>query len=303
MAGFQRADSQEKRSGNDLHEHQRNVRTKKRLPERGLPVPGMRVFFQEIYERYHRAEYISPDPLEFLYLYEDPLDREIVGMIASSLAYGRVAQILKSVASVLKAMGPSPRGFLEEASETSVREAFRGFKHRFTTDRELADLLLGIRDVIRKHGSLQACFLAGISPRDEDVLPALSVFVRELGMRGCGDYNSLISIPEKKSACKRLNLFLRWMTRSDEIDPGCWTCVSPAKLIVPLDTHMYRICTVLGMTSRSQADMRTAREITDGFKKIDKSDPVRYDFSLTRLGIRKVGELSSLVGRYTGRTA
>ncbi len=286
--------------GNDLQERLESVKTRKELQRERIPSPGMRVFIQEIYERYHRAEFISPDPLEVLYFYEDPLDREVVGLIASSLAYGRVPQILKSVGNVLKAMGPSPRGFLEDASEASLREAFRGFKHRFTTDAELVDLLLGIQGAVRKYGSLQACFLAGFNLNDETVLPALSGFVREIGKRSGREYTSLVSIPEKKSACKRLNLFLRWMVRSDEIDPGCWTGVSPAKLIIPLDTHMFRICTGLGMTSRSQADMRTAQEITAWFRKINGKDPVRYDFSLTRLGIRKVGGLSSVLKKYTG---
>ena len=107
-----------------------------------------RAFLQETFERFHHAEYISPDPLQFVYLYDDPLDREIVGLIASALAYGRVAQVLKSVGLVLDKMGPSPRCFLEETEESGLMERFSGFRHRFTTGRELAELLTGIRRVI-----------------------------------------------------------------------------------------------------------------------------------------------------------
>lgn len=178
-----------------MHEQLGDVKTRKDLQRERIPSPGKKVFIQEVYERYHRAEFISPDPLEVLYLYEDPSDREIVGLIASSLAYGRVAQILKSVNSVLKSMGPSPREFLEDVSEASLKEVFRGFKHRFTTDAELVDLLLGIQDAVRKYGSLQACFLAGFNVKDETVLPALSGFVRQIGSRRSGEYSSLVSIP------------------------------------------------------------------------------------------------------------
>jgi uncharacterized protein (TIGR02757 family) len=138
-----------------------------------------------------------------------------------------------------------------------------------------------------------------LSSKDETTLPALSSFAREINVRACEQYNSLIPQPAKKSACKRLHLFLRWMVRSDEVDPGVWTGVSPAVLIIPLDTHMHRICGLLGMTARTQADMRTAHEITEGFRRVSPEDPVRYDFALTRLGIlREEEELSSIVERF-----
>ncbi|MRR38115.1 DUF2400 family protein, partial [bacterium] len=115
---------------------------------------------------------------------------------------------------------------------------------------------------------------------------ALHAFTRAiLPHAACGSTSSLIPDPGRKSACKRLHLYLRWMVRSDEIDPGVWTGISPDSLVVPLDTHMFRISGALGLTSRSQADEKAAREITAGFRKICPGDPVRYDFSLTRLGI------------------
>jgi len=254
---------------------------------RKMPVHDKRTVLQEIFRMYHRPEFISPDPLEFIYRYDDPFDREIVGLIASSLAYGRVSQIIRSTGRVLEKIGRSPRAFLEDTDEVKLKGAFSGFKHRFTTDSELVDLLLGIQGAVRGYGSLEACFLAGLSRGDETTIPALSAFTREIRIRTGDQYNSLIPQPTKKSACKRLHLFLRWMVRSDEIDPGVWTSVPPAKLVVPLDTHLHRICRSLDMTSRAQADVRTAREITEGFRRVSPEDPVRYDFSLTRRGIRR----------------
>ncbi len=245
---------------------------------------------EDLYDRLNRRRYVHPDPLEFLYEYDDPADREVVGLVASSLAYGRVAQILKSVRCVLGRMGPGPVRFLQDVSEASLQRDFTGFRHRFATGENVSAMLLGVKRVIDRYGSPGSCFIAGMGPGDETVLPALSLFVRELNGEGrCGH---LLPDPARGSACKRMNLFLRWMVRADEIDPGGWGAVPAAKLIVPLDTHMHRIALTLGATRRKSADMRTAMEITDAFRRISPGDPVRYDFALTRLGIRSEMDLS-----------
>ena len=242
-----------------------------------------------LYAWYNKREFVHPDPLEFLYNYYDIRDREIVALIASSLAYGRVAQILKSVSLILELMSPSPYRFLTGISEKDLLKSFTGFKHRFTTGDDMSSMLLAVKKMIKKDGSLCNAFLSGYSESDDNILPALSAFVRRLVNESGGGKNSLIPLPDRGSACKRLILFLRWMIRKDSVDPGGWDGISPSKLIIPLDTHMYSICTGLKMTCRKQADMRTAIEITNGFKKIIPEDPVKYDFSLTRLGIRKEG--------------
>ncbi len=236
------------------------------------------------YRKYNRREYVHPDPLEFLYNYNDAGDREVVGLIASSLAYGRVGQILKSVSSVLEVVGETPRSFLEKTSEKGLLDSFRGFKHRFATEEDIAGLLLAIKTIIKKYGSLNKAFLSGYSPSDESILPALSNFAEMIS--AAGKNTNLISIPSKGSACKRLNLFLRWMIRSDAVDPGGWSGIPASKLLIPLDTHMYNIGSRLGFTHRRQANLKTAIEITRAFSEIVPGDPVKYDFALTRLGIR-----------------
>ncbi|MEW6614971.1 MAG: TIGR02757 family protein [Thermodesulfobacteriota bacterium] len=249
----------------------------------------------DLYARYNRREFVHPDPLEFLYHYEDIRDREIVGLVASALAYGRVQQILKSVSFVLQRMQPSPSLFLSHASREALLLDFAGFKHRFTTREDIVSMLLGIKGIIERYGSLQACFVAGINDCDSTILPAISAFAKELNTEQNGSPNSLLPSPTKGSACKRLNLFLRWMVRKDEVDPGGWDTVKASKLIVPLDTHMHRICLSLKITGRKQADIRTATEITAAFRTISPDDPVRYDFALTRLGIRNEGDMDDFL--------
>ncbi|MGC9325953.1 MAG: TIGR02757 family protein [Desulfomonilia bacterium] len=249
--------------------------------------PEKKRLLDELYALYNREEFITPDPLQFLVSYCDIRDREIAGVICAGLAYGRVMQICRSVSRVLSPMGHSPRAFLEKASPDSLQETFHGFKHRFTTDAELVDVLWALREVIREHGSLQTCFVRGFREMDRDTTKALSLFVQEIRKHTPrGSTNSLLPCPDKKSACKRFHLYLRWMVRHDNVDPGGWDGIDPSCLVIPLDTHMHRICTALGMTTRRQADLRTALQITDTFRMVSPEDPVKYDFSLTRLGIR-----------------
>lgn len=240
----------------------------------------------KVYRIYNQREYVHPDPLEFLYGYEDPGDREIVALIAALMAYGRVEQILTHVEEILEIMGPSPRNYLISNDEKKIRLDFENFLYRFTRGSQIAALLLGIKGVLADFGSLDNCFLHGFeSGGGYDILKGQSWLIQQLSRRG--DPGFLTAHPEKGSACKRNNLFLRWMVRRDRVDPGGWSAVSPAHLIVPLDTHMYRMGVMLGFTRRRQANMKTALEVTQGFRDLIPEDPVKYDFCLTRFGIRR----------------
>jgi len=249
----------------------------------------------ELYELYNRRQFVHPDPLEFLYGYEDVRDREIVGLIASALAYGRVVQILRGVRAVLDRIGP-PTAFVTERPPAQIRRALAGFRHRWTTGEDIALLLVGAKHAIEQHGSLEACLLAGLGEDNETVLPALSGFVGVLTSAGRGSRNGLLPDPARGSACKRLHLFLRWMVRQDEVDPGGWCRVPPAKLVVPLDAHMHTIARGLGFTQRRQPDLRAALDVTAAFRQINPNDPVKYDFALTRVGIRTEMDVRGLVG-------
>jgi len=262
-----------------------------------VPIQRVKGILDTLYDSYNRRRFVSPDPLEFLYHYNERSDREIVGLLASSLAYGKVSQIVKSISFVLERMTPSPCRFLENASPESLSDTYRPFKHRFTTGDELAAMLLGMKKVIMKYGSLHNCFTSALSDDSETIIPAISAFVKELKSADHQKSTSLLPLPAKGSACKRLNLFLRWMVRCDEVDPGGWSDISPSKLLIPLDTHMHRICLKLGLTRRKQADIKTAIEITDAFRTIVPHDPVRYDFALTRLGIRQETDITSFLNK------
>ncbi len=242
---------------------------------------------ENLYEKYNRPEFIDPDPLAFLYHYQDTRDREIVGLLASCLAYGRVELIMNTVEQVLRGLGDHPFQWIRGAGKDDIRALTRGFVYRFARDTHLAALLLGIRQVLRDFGSLEACFYNGMktSVHGDTIIGGLA------HLRTCLDSGKqaghLLADPLKKSACKRSCLFLRWMIRKDRVDPGGWDASLAKDLIVPLDTHMFAIGKLLGFTHRNTQDMKTAIEITRGFGKMVPEDPVKYDFCLTRFGIRR----------------
>ena len=249
---------------------------------------------ESLYLKYNRRGYVHPDPLEFLYDHDRAADREIVGMMASSLAYGKVEQILVSVRKVLDVMGDSPSAYLLGTRLGGLGGGLKGFKHRFTTGDDVSRMMAGMKRAIERHGSLNACFLNHLCEDDATVVNAACGFSEEIRGRP-GSCEFLMPDVKKGSACKRLNLFLRWMVRQDEVDPGGWNGVPASMLVVPLDTHMFKAGRLLGFTDRKAADMKAALEITRGFAAISPEDPVRYDFALTRQPIRSDASMEEVV--------
>jgi len=260
---------------------------------------------------------ITPDPLELVLRYDEPRDQEVAGLIAAAFAYGRADIVVANVGRVLERMQPSPFAYLSAFERERALVDFAGFAHRFHKTPELVDLFSRIAGAISSYGSLGELFRRCYNDEDEDIGPSLARFVeillschpeRERGPWGSGRHAELTSShrpsaqlpryarddkalrylltsPKDGSACKRMNLFLRWMVRRTPPDLGIWDFVDPAKLVVPLDTHVHRIATFLGLNSRKSANWKTARAITDRLAKFDRADPIRYDFAICRLGI------------------
>ena len=243
-------------------------------------------FFEDLYDNYNKRSFVAPDPLQVLYDFSDVEDRAVVALIASGLAYGRVRQILISIDKILAKLTPSPVEFLLDHSFDDFREIFKGFKHRFTDEFEIAQFFMGIKQAIESYGSLKKSFLMGYSENDDNIISALDAFAKIITESFPNKKSYLFPAPINGSACKRPMLFLRWMIRQDEVDPGGWNDISPAKLLFPLDTHMYTFAKNANFTKRKSANLKTALEITQHFKKINPKDPVKYDFSITRFGIR-----------------
>ncbi len=247
---------------------------------------------ERVHARYNHRRLIGADPLQFAYRFDRPQDAEVASFLAAALAYGRVQQIQRSLNDLFARMDGGPYDFVMNFSP-SRRSRLAGFKHRFTTAEDLGDLLELLRPVLHRHGSIEAFFVEGCDRSEPNVLPALARFcdrltdayARKHGGQISRGLMYLLASPSRGSASKRLHLFLRWMVRADDVDPGLWKGVNAARLIVPLDVHMARLCRILGLHDSNTISQSTAVQVTERFAAIVPADPVKYDFSLSRIGI------------------
>jgi uncharacterized protein (TIGR02757 family) len=247
-----------------------------------------------------------PDPVHIVRRYTAPDDREIVGFCAAALAFGRVASVLNSIESLLAAMGPHPAAFVRSFDAERDRAAIDPLVHRWIRGRDLVALMLVLRRILRESGTIERFFVAGDDPAANDVGAALEAFsTRALETDLTAAYGHgvirdgapgrqaaarpgvcyFFPKPSAGSACKRLNLFLRWMVRRDANDLGTWTAVSPSRLIIPLDTHVIRLGRCLRLTRYSSPNWKMAADITASLRRVSTDDPVRYDFSLCHVGM------------------
>lgn len=255
---------------------------------------SLRLRLEGLYQDYNREE-SATDPVHLVRPYEDPADREIAAFCAAALAFGRVASVINSITTLLKIMGPSPVAYVGRFDPAAPHPELRAMVHRWTRGVDLVALLWILRQMLDEAGSIEGFFVKGYAPDHEDVGPALDSFsTRALALdlrKAYGRVPKRAGVcyffprPSAGSGCKRLNLFLRWMIRRDEIDLGVWTRVPASKLVVPLDTHIIRLGKCLRLTRYTSAGWKMAADITASLRTLDPDDPVRFDFSLCHVGM------------------
>jgi uncharacterized protein (TIGR02757 family) len=258
----------------------------------------LKELLERLYETFDKR-FLSSDPLEFVHRVKTGRDRELTGLIASSLAYGQVRQIKRSIESVLDVMGWEPYRFTRDFRPSRDKRLFRHITHRFNDGRDISCLIYYARQIIEGYGSIERFFLEGYRPEEKNIKSALASFSERVlttldtgriygtkGLPARAGVRFFFPSPALGSACKRLNLYLRWMVRRDDgLDLGLWKRVDPSKLVIPLDTHIARISKNIGLTARATPDWKMAEEITESLKELGPQDPVKYDFALARLGI------------------
>lgn len=245
-------------------------------------------FLEAAYTRWHTLDEVARDPLSFPRRYPDPRDREVVGLLAASFAFGRVASLMAVIERLLVRLGPTPASRLEELDVQGCLAVADGLRHRFVGPVETAGLLAAIGRRLRTDGGLEPSFLRGFRS-DKDTVRGLASLAASLRSPdpGIPDPGFLVPLPGTSSPAKRLNLFLRWMVRDDGIDLGLWRDVPTDHLLVPLDVHVCRIARRMGLLRdrRSGPRMEDARDLAQALKAFDPADPVRFDFALSHLGI------------------
>jgi len=259
-----------------------------------LQIKRLKPVLDRLYTDFNHAD-SATDPIQIVRRFSRDDDREIVGFIAAALAFGRVSSVLQSIERVLAVMGPAPAAYVRRFNARRDGPAFAGIVHRWTREADIVAMLWLLRQMIDRSGSVEGFFLEGYDAGADDIAGALDSFsTRAMALDLKAAYGRVparpgvcyfFPRPSAGSGCKRLNLFLRWMVRRDALDLGVWTRVSPAKLIVPLDTHVIRVGRCLRLTTYTSPGWRMARDITASLRAIDPIDPVKYDFSICHLGM------------------
>lgn len=238
----------------------------------------------------NQPNFIEDDPISLPHSYSKKQDIEITGFWISMLAWGQRKTIINKGKELFELMDHAPYDFIVNHSEEE-RKAFLKFKHRTFNDVDTLYFLTFLQHHYQQNESLEQAFTKHMKVTDEDV---------QLGIEGFHEYffslpdfpprtKKHVATPKRKSACKRINMFLRWMVRNDKsgVDFGIWNTIRPSQLICPLDVHVERVGKKLGLLQRKQSDWKAAKELTDNLKKFDRKDPVKYDFALFGLGLEK----------------
>ena len=246
------------------------------------------------YKAFDKSQ-ISPDPLQFLHMFNNEKDIEAIGFIASIFAYGNVSQIINTLDKILTITNNQPYEFIAGYYKGKNSFKLKGLKHRFYSEEDISLLFYILSDVYHEFDLIKFLFQSFYleSGIIKNSLTKFSDYFINYAMRiNGGDirpgFKFMFPLPELGSACKRMNLFLRWMVRKDELDFGIWNEIPTSKLIIPVDTHVARVCQRLKLTKRKNVSWAMAEEITENLKMFDYSDPVKYDFAICHIGMRKM---------------
>ena len=240
----------------------------------------LKLFLNKKVDQYNQPFFIAADPISIPHKFIQQQDIEIAGFFAAILAWGNRKSVLNSCNTLMQLMDNQPYQFCLEQ-----------FKHRTFNATDLLYCIAFFKQHFTQHLSLEIAFTQWMNKKDETV---------ENGLTGFHHYffslqdfpertRKHIASPQKKSACKRLNMYLRWMVRSNEtsVDFGLWKQIKSSQLIIPIDVHVSRVAKKLGILTRTQNDWQAATELSTYLKKLDSKDPVKYDFALFGLGIEK----------------
>lgn len=246
-----------------------------------------------LYDSFNMAD-SATDPIQIVRRYARPEDQELVAFCAAGLAFGRVTSVMQSIGRVAEAMGPEPAAFVRRFEPARDGGPLRDFVHRWTRGVDVIALLWVLRQMLDRSGSIEGFFLEGDTGGEDvrDALDSFSTRAMALDLRsaygrvparpGVGYF---FPRPSAGSACKRLNLFMRWMVRRDALDLGVWSRVSPSRLVVPLDTHIIRVGRCLRLTRYASPGWPMALDITRSLRALDPEDPIKYDFAVCHLGM------------------
>ena len=251
---------------------------------------NLKDFLDSKVEEYNQPGFIPNDPISIPHQYTKPQDIEITGFWASILAWGQRVTIINKCNELFALMDNSPHDFVLNHSENDLKALLK-FKHRTFNDTDTLYFVEFFKNYYQKHDSLEDAFLKGIQSTDVSVEQGLVRFHEDFFSLPNAPHRTKkhIATPARKSACKRINMFLRWMVRQDDkgVDFGLWKRIQPSQLVCPCDVHVERVARRFHLITRKQTDWQMAMELTANLKEFDPIDPVKYDFALFGLGVEE----------------
>jgi uncharacterized protein (TIGR02757 family) len=247
-----------------------------------------KTYLDKLVRKYNAPEFIPNDPICIPHLFSKQQDIEIMGFFAAIFAWGNRTTIINKCKELIRRMDNSPHDFVLHHSDDDLKRLL-GFKHRTFNDTDLLYVLSFFKHWYTHNTSLETAFTSGISKTDSTIEHGLNAFrntffdQKDVPNRT----KKHVASPQQNSACKRINMYLRWMVRADQqgVDFGIWKQIKTSQLVCPLDVHVQRVAIHLGLLNREQSDWKAAIELTENLKKLDKNDPVKYDFALFGLGV------------------
>lgn len=246
-------------------------------------------FLEEQVERFERPEFIEGDPISIPHQFSKKQDIEIAGFWTAMLAWGQRVTIINKSKELMALMDHAPYDFILNHQEID-RKRFLQWKHRTFQVTDTLYFLEFLQQYYRVEDSLETAFSP--SPNANNTAQMITSFHHRFFDLECAPKRTQkhVASPHKKATCKRLNMFLRWMVRSADrgVDFGLWKKISPSQLVIPLDVHVERISRELGLLKQKQINWNGAIEITEGLKKFDPDDPVKYDYALFGYGVQKI---------------
>jgi uncharacterized protein (TIGR02757 family) len=253
-----------------------------------MPKRDLKQQLDELVNHYNRPDFIEEDPISIPHQFSCRQDIEIMGFWSAMLAWGQRKTIINKSQELVALMDGAPYTFIKQHTEAD-RARFLDFKHRTFQPTDTLYFLDFLQRYYQEHDSLETAFARHLTPESEHVGPALIGFHKDFFDHPVAPQRTRkhVATPLRKSTCKRLNMFLRWMVRKDErgVDFGIWNGISPAQLLIPLDVHVERVARRLGLLTRKQVDWQAVLELTEALRHYDAADPVKYDFALFGMGV------------------
>ncbi len=254
-----------------------------------MPAPdaALKAYLDRLVLRYERPRFITDDPVSIPHGFDDARDREVIGLYAALLAWGRRATIMNKMAELCERMRYRPYAFVHDFDAARDAACLDGFRHRTFQPLDAVHLTRALSALVQEHETLETVFAHYLPPDATHIGPAIQGFSASV-MTAVPDIpprlQKHLARPSTGSACKRLAMYVRWMVRPGPVDFGQWTQIAPAQLVLPLDVHTGRQARALGLLTRKQDDWRAVQELTARLRAFDPDDPCRYDFALFGAG-------------------